>query len=74
IAGQDRFQDIFDTVKPWIIPFEWPHYTLKKLYESGIPNKFPSQTLELMGLIMDNQRGCAEQIELCLADIIKAKA
>ncbi|ESJ39096.1 hypothetical protein, partial [Salmonella enterica] len=54
--------------------FEWPHYTLKKLYESGIPNKFPSQTLELMGLIMDNQRGCAEQIELCLADIIKAKA
>ncbi|EFL9677805.1 anti-phage defense-associated sirtuin Dsr1 [Escherichia coli] len=73
IAGQDRFQDIFDTVKPWIIPFEWPHYTLKKLYESEIPNKFPSQTLELISLIMDNQRGCAEEIEICLVDIIKAK-
>lgn len=74
IAGQDRFQDIFDTVKPWIIPFEWPHHTLKKLYESGMPNKFPSQTLELISLIMDNQRGCDEEIEICLADIIKAKA
>jgi hypothetical protein len=46
----------------------------QKLYESWMPNKFPSQTLELKGLIMDNQRGCAEQIEICLADIIKAKA
>ncbi|HCP3611420.1 TPA: hypothetical protein ODM50_005118 [Escherichia coli] len=39
-----------------------------------MPNKFPSQTLELISLIMDNQRGCDEEIEICLADIIKAKA
>ncbi len=73
IAARDEFPDALATIQDWLHPIKSTRYVVRRLYSSGLSERFPKQALEFLSKIINDQPWPSPQLEDCLAAIVKAK-
>lgn len=69
IAAGEQFPSALATVRDWLKPIEHPHYVVHLLHDSGFCNHFPHEALQLLGLVIREQRWAPGELGECLANI-----
>lgn len=72
IKTADKFPAVVKLFYDWLIPFQHIHLVLKELLNSGLLPKFPRESLNLLGKIIDNQPWPTDNLRPCLDSISKA--
>ena len=69
-ATGPAFPDALDTLRAWLIPIEHGGHPVHGLLNGGFCEEFPSESLELLGLVINEQsRVNPEQLRQCLQKI-----
>ncbi|MBN1903652.1 MAG: SIR2 family protein [Deltaproteobacteria bacterium] len=71
IAARNEFPSALSAVYDWLLPIEYPDYTVHMLEKSGIPKKFPNDSLRLLNAIIDNQIWAPTKLGECLKAIVE---
>ncbi len=71
IAARSEFPAAFSMVRDWIQPLEHPHYIVQLLNESGLHERFPQDTLHLLGTVITELQWPLQELSSCLDKIVK---
>lgn len=71
IAAGAEFPSALTAVLDWLYPIEHPHYVVHRLYESGLIEKFPADSLRLLNAILKNQQWAPRELGQGLDLIVK---
>ncbi|MBB3291415.1 hypothetical protein FHT39_000054 [Mitsuaria sp. BK045] len=71
IATGGRFPEALHAIRDWLVPLERPHFALRKLGQSGLPTRFPAESLQLIDVLVKELKWDARDLEKCL-DFIEA--
>ncbi|WP_197714616.1 hypothetical protein [Nitrosomonas supralitoralis] len=69
IAAGEEFPAALSLILNWLQPFEHPNYALLRFHESGLCNRFPNETLQLLDKIIDDQPWISPELGKCLEAI-----
>lgn len=72
IAAGNEFPAALAAVEAWLSPLDHPDYGTHRLYESGLCNRFPNETLRLLSIIMNDESWVPSKLGECLDQIIEA--
>lgn len=74
LAAGTAFPDALNLLHGWLKPLEHPSWIMHLLGESDLCEKYPSQTLQLLGYIINDQTQwiCAE-LKSCLERIVRTE-
>lgn len=72
IAAGDAFPAALSAVQDWLRPIEHPNYVVQLLYEAGLCDRYPSDALRLLSIVLDEQPWIPRELRHCLDDIVKA--
>jgi hypothetical protein len=72
IAARNELPDALAMLQDWLQPIEHPDYTIHLLYESGLCERFPVETLRLLNLVINDQPWSSRELSQCLDEIIQA--
>lgn len=72
IAASEEFPAALSLISNWLQPFEHPHHVLHSLHKSGLCSRFPSETLQLLDKIINDQPWVSRDLRQCLEEISQA--
>ncbi len=73
INAGSGFPSALSAVIDWLLPVEYPDYTVHQLKKSDLCRRFPDDALRLLNAIIDNQQWLPRELSECLSSIIDAK-
>jgi len=73
IAARSEFPAALAAVKDWLQPIEYPHYVVQLLAESNLCGRFPTDALDLLNLVIQDQGWTFGELDKCLDEISKAE-
>lgn len=71
VAGSE-FPAALSAVLDWLRPIKHPYYVIRRLHESGLCGRFPSDALQLLAAIVSDQPWGAPELGQCLDLIVQA--
>ena len=72
IAARGQFPSALTAVQNWLQPIDHPDFVVHLLHESGLPGRFPEETLRLLDAIIKDQPWRPQDLKQCLDAIVKA--
>jgi hypothetical protein len=69
ITNPEEFPIALFTLIDWLRPIEHPDFIVHKLYESGLPDRFPNESFRFLSTIIDHKSKGARELTQCL-DVI----
>lgn len=72
IAAGGQFAAAVESVKDWLLPIEHPNYVVGLLHKSGLCSRSPTEALQLLNSVIDDQRWGPQELGNCLNDIANA--
>ena len=70
IAARRAFPDAFSHLKNWLMPLDYPELVVKKMLESELPKRFPSESLDFLDRIIGHgRRWVPSGLRRCLEEI-----
>jgi hypothetical protein len=72
IAARNEFPSALSIVMDWLQPVEYPDYIVHRIHESGLPERFPRDSLLLLTAILKDQPWLPRELGQCLDAISKA--
>jgi hypothetical protein len=71
IAAGNEFPSAMAVVGNWLRAIEYPDYAISRLQESGLPTRFPEETLQLLSIIVGDQPSwLPQELRRCLEAIV----
>ena len=72
ISDHEEFPTTLSTLIDWLRPIEHPDFIVHKLYESGITERFPTESIRFLSTIIDRTSSASRELMQCLDVIAKA--
>ncbi len=72
IAARGEFPAALSAVQHWLQPIEHPDYVVNQLFEAGLCKRFPTEALQFLSAVVDDQHWASRDLGKCLDDITEA--
>jgi hypothetical protein len=72
VATQGQFPEALAAVHVWLKPIEHPGFVVHLLHKAGLCSQFPSDALQLLDAIIEDQHWPPQELALCLDQIVQA--
>lgn len=69
IAARGEFPAALAAVRDWLQPLEHPDIVVLLLHESGLCRRYPTDVLDLLATVMNEQRRAPRELALCVDEI-----
>ncbi|WP_377159843.1 hypothetical protein ACFJIX_10805 [Roseateles sp. UC29_93] len=73
IAAGEKFPEALRVTHDWLAPLDQPHFALRKLRQSGLPTRFPTESLQLADILVKSLQWDARDLKQCLESIAAAR-
>lgn len=71
IAARGEFPAALAAVQDWLQPIEHPHNVVRRLHESGLCSRYPTDALSLLNAVIVNQQWAPRELRQCLDQIVQ---
>ncbi len=72
IAARGEFPTALAVLQGWLKPIEYPHFVVKRLFESNLCEQFPEDALRLLNAVIADQQRGPRDLGRCLNQIAQA--
>ncbi|MBN3228182.1 anti-phage defense-associated sirtuin Dsr1 [Pectobacterium brasiliense] len=69
LSAGDAFPAGYKLISAWIIPVEFLHYLIHLFLNSGMCNKYPKESLDILSALIVDQPLLPDEISICLEQI-----
>lgn len=71
IAARGEFPAALAAVQDWLQPIEHPHNVVRRLHESGLCSRYPTDALSLLNAVIVDQQWAPRELRQCLDQIVQ---